>query len=86
VHIAFFALGGLIKYTLMYQARSVPRGLSISGFVVVAMSTVATVDLFIMAVPIGVFELVLGIWLILKGIDRPVSELASEEPRVMTYA
>lgn len=70
-----------------------PRWLSITGLVVVAMSLVATVlllgaavDLYVLAMPPGVFELVLGIWLIVKGIERPVSELATEEPRVMTYA
>ena len=86
VHMAFFALGGLIWYFLMYQSRCVPRWLSISGIAVVALSLVATVpllaadlDLFILAIPTGVFELVFGVWLIVKGVSR-IEDKAQAEP------
>lgn len=77
VHMAFFAIGGLLWYFLIYQSRRVPAWLPIAGFIVVAMSLVATVmllaadvDLFILAVPTGLFELVFGIWLVVKGVSE----------------
>jgi len=77
IHMVFFAFGGFIWYFLMYRSKCVPRWFSVSGLVVVALSLVATVallaadaDLFILAVPTGLFELVFGIWLVIKGASR----------------
>jgi hypothetical protein len=65
----------------MYQSRFVPRWLSIFGVVVVALALIATVvllaadlDLFILAAPTGLFELVIGVWLVVKGVSRPEAE------------
>lgn len=76
IHMVFFAVGGLIWYYLMYQSRCVPRWLSVSGIVVVALSLVATVallaanvDWFVLAIPTGVFELIFGIWLVINGVS-----------------
>lgn len=81
IHMVFFALGGLVWYFLMYQSRFVPRWLSIFGVVVVALALIATVvllaadlDLFILAAPTGLFELVIGVWLVVKGVSRPEAE------------
>jgi len=81
IHVVFFALGGLVWYFLMYQSRFVPRWLSIFGIVVVALALIATVvllaadlDLFILAAPTGLFELVIGVWLVVKGASRPEAE------------
>jgi hypothetical protein len=74
IHMVFFAVGGLIWYTVMYQSRVVPRWLSVAGLAVVALGMVSTVllfvidaDLFYLGIPTGVFELTLGIWLVTKG-------------------
>lgn len=76
IHMVFFAVGGLIWYTLMYQSRVVPRWLAVSGLVVVALGLVSSVllftsdaDLFYLGLPTGAFEFVLGIWLIVKGLS-----------------
>jgi hypothetical protein len=78
IHMVFFAVGGLIWYTLMYQSRVVPRWLSVTGILVVAIGMVSSVllftadaDLFYLGIPTGVFELVLGVWLVTKGIASP---------------
>jgi hypothetical protein len=78
IHMVFFAVGGLIWYTVMYQSRVVPRWLSVAGLAVVGLGMVSTVllfvadaDLFYLGIPTGVFELVLGIWLVTKGFASP---------------
>jgi hypothetical protein len=78
IHMVFFAVGGLIWYTVMYQSRVIPRWLSVAGLAVVALGMVSTVllfvidaDLFYLGIPIGVFELALGIWLVTKGFASP---------------
>jgi hypothetical protein len=78
IHMVFFAIGGLIWYTVMYRSRVVPRWLSLAGLVVVALGMVSTVllfvadvDLFYLGIPTGVFELVLGVWLVTKGLSSP---------------
>ena len=80
---AFFAVGGLVWYFLMYQGHVVPRWLAATGFGVVSLGFVSTLalfmsdaDLFYLGFPTGVFEVVLGIWLITKGLDRIPGESA----------
>ncbi len=78
IHMVFFAVGGLIWYALMYQSKVVPRWLSVAGIAVVALGLASSVllfasdaDLFYLGIPTGVFELVLGVWLITKGLASP---------------
>jgi hypothetical protein len=84
IHMVFFAVGGLIWYTLMYQSRVVPRWLSVAGLLVVGLGMASTVllftadaDLFYLGIPTGVFELVLGVWLVTKGLASPEDSRAS---------
>jgi hypothetical protein len=73
----FFSLGGLVLYTSLYQARLVPRFIAVWGLVavtlVLAMNLLSlTVELdmnvaLIFALPIILNEILLGIWLIVKG-------------------
>lgn len=77
IHMLFFAVGGLVWYLLMFQSRCVPRWLSIWGFLAVALGLVSTLalfgadaDLFYLGFPTGLFEVVLGIWLIVRGLSR----------------
>jgi hypothetical protein len=72
----FFCLGGLLWYYLLFQSRIVPRLLPLWGLVTVPLALVATVllvwdrslepsvALYALYVP---FELVLGLWLLIKG-------------------
>jgi hypothetical protein len=76
IHMVFFAVGGLVWYVLMYQSRCVPRWLSVWGFLAVSLGLVSTfalfatdADLFYLGFPTGVFEVVLGIWLVTKGLS-----------------
>ncbi len=83
MHMVFFAVGGLLWYFLMYQGRVVPRWLAATGFGVVSLGFLSTLalfisdaDLFYLGFPTGAFEVLLGIWLITKGLDRIPSEWA----------
>jgi hypothetical protein len=74
----FFCFGGILWYYLLYASRAVPRALSIWGLVAICLLTIpALVVLYnrefrvveILGLPYAPFELVLGIWLIVKGFD-----------------
>jgi hypothetical protein len=81
VAVLAFGLGGLMYYLVFYRSRLVPRWLSAWGLVAITslmasgllvmlglaepMSTTQVV----LALPIGVQEMVLAIWLIARGLD-----------------
>ena len=79
-----FSLGGLLYYVVFYRSRLIPRWLSVWGIGGVVLLMVAAVLLIFgvisplspgqiaLAVPIGVQEMVLAVWLIVKGFDRSV--------------
>ncbi len=74
-----FALGALMYYFLLYRSRLVPRWLSGWGFVGAGLCLVATVYSgftqefgfssvnTVLNIPIGVQEMVLAVWLLIKG-------------------
>jgi hypothetical protein len=70
-----FGPGALLLYALLYQANLIPRWLSAWGFIGAAMVFVmAVVAMFgtllvYLAIPIGVQELVMAVWLIVKGFN-----------------
>jgi len=74
-----FAPGALLLYFLLYRSRLVPRWLSVWGFVGAA--TVFAFGLLrmygggtvLLALPIGVQEMALAGWLIVKGFDMQAS-------------
>ncbi len=79
-----FCLGALIYYYIFFQTKLVPRWLSVWGLVGAALCMVAgllvmfraigpmsTVQI-VLALPIGVQEMVLAVWLIVKGFNPPV--------------
>jgi hypothetical protein len=76
-----FGPGALLLYALLYRANLIPRWLSAWGFVGAAMVFVmAVVAMFgtllvYLAIPIGVQEMVMAIWLIVRGVNP--SALAS---------
>lgn len=76
-----FGLGALILYYLLYQSRLVPRWISIWGFIAIFLHLVtgfmivfgwATEDslwVSLMNLPIFLQEMVMAVWLIVKGFD-----------------
>lgn len=82
----FFILGALLLYYLLYQSKLVPRWLSAWGlFAVTTLTIVNGIELFELYIPMPGFhpimllyapiflsELLLGIWLIVKGFNPAV--------------
>lgn len=80
-----FALGGLMFYTLLFKAKLVPRWLSvwgIIGFILVLATYLLVMFGFfgatspisdVLQIPIGLQEMVLAVWLIVKGFN-PISD------------
>jgi hypothetical protein len=74
-----FCLGGFMYYTLFFQSRLLPRWLSGFGIVaIILMMTACVLALFSgnritsyipLAAPIAVQEMVLAVWLIVKGFN-----------------
>lgn len=79
-----FGLGAVLLYSLLYATRLVPRWLSVWGFAGAAAVFAFSLLRFygkgtvLLAVPIGVQEMVLAGWLIARGFD--VSALAGWAP------
>lgn len=80
----FFNLGALLFYLVVYQARLLPRFVPIWGFVGVALVLAWNVlEMFgihagiYLAIPIILNEILVGIWLIVKGFNSPA---AASEP------
>jgi hypothetical protein len=78
-----FLLGALMYYYLLFRSRIVPRWLSGWGLVGAGLGLVATVYAgftqdfgfstvnILLNIPIGVQEMVLAVWLIVKGFNTP---------------
>jgi hypothetical protein len=83
LHMLAFCLGGILFYYLLDKARVVPRALSLWGLIAVFPMLIGTMTQifgytipFIFYVPYVPFELVIGVWILVKGI-RDSSETAS---------
>jgi len=85
-----FCVGAVMLYYLLYVSRRVPRWLSVWGLIGVPMFLAAGFALAVtgepnstfsnlMYAPLGVQEMVLAFWLILRGFNAPGSS-ASEHP------
>ena len=83
-----FGISALILYGLMYQSELVPRWLSVWGFIGAVLVIAAGIrGLYghspsstlsvIFTVPIGLQEMVLAIWLIVKGFKSPTTSARS---------
>jgi hypothetical protein len=87
-----FCVGAFMYYYLLFQSRLIPRWLSGFGIVaIILMSTACVLALFSgnritsyipLAAPIGVQEMILGVWLIVKGFNPSV--IASLSARTET--
>ena len=86
-----FPLGALIFYSLLYQSKLIPRWISGWGlFAAILWIAVTFLDLFgliipfsttqvILALPIGLQEMVMAIWLIVKGFNPSAIASLSEK-------
>ena len=79
----FFCLGALLFYTMLYQSRLIPRWISAWGFVAaVLVGSSILLGFFhistgmLLALPIILNEILMGIWLIVRGFEP--SAAASE--------
>ena len=75
----FYGLGGLMFYYLFYKSRLIPRFLSVWGLI--AKTLLLTESLLIifghslgmiLLIPTGLFEIFIGIWLIVKGFNSSI--------------
>jgi hypothetical protein len=81
LHMLPFAIGATLFYTLFYRSRYIPRILSLWGIIAASIAVVGTLlVLFGIELPIIVFipnlpfELAIGLWLLIKGInDKPIA-------------
>ncbi len=75
-----FAIGAAILYYLLFQSSLVPRWLSLWGLVAAPLFVIASLSLLwtgdtnstlanILFMPLGLQEMVLAVWLIVKGFD-----------------
>jgi hypothetical protein len=77
LHMLAFCLGAILFYWLLYRSHAVPRWLSLWGLITTFPLLVGTLTQvfsytipFIFYVPYVPFELVIGIWLLVKGIEE----------------
>jgi hypothetical protein len=78
-----FGIGVFMYYVVLYRSRLVPRWLSGWGLVAVVLSVVATLYAGftqefgfttvnnVLNIPMGIQEMVLAVWLIVKGFNAP---------------
>lgn len=102
IYLIVFTLGALMFYAVLYRSKLIPRFISAWGFIAAALlltgSVLVMVDMFtgiselgvelIFATPIAVNEMVLAIWLIVKGFNPSAiaSEPAKTEISRMAYS
>jgi hypothetical protein len=81
-------LGGLMFYYLLYKSKLVPRWLSAWGFIGAILFPLSSISLFnstildIFRLPLVFNEIVLVVWLIVKGFN--LSEIVSESVKTYT--
>jgi hypothetical protein len=84
IDMLFFCFGALLWYSLLFRTRRVPRVLSAWGLSAVLLVLVGTllyvwdrslnpsIALYVPYVP---FELVIGLWLLIKGATLPATQV-----------
>ena len=76
-HVYIFAIAALIFYYLLYQSKLIPRWISVWGVIAAILLILVNLlevtgiisELMILKLPIVLNELVLAIWLIVKGFN-----------------
>jgi hypothetical protein len=77
LHMLAFCFGGILFYILLYQSNAVPRALSLWGLIAIFPMLIGTMTQvfgssipFIFYLPYVPFELVIGLWILAKGIQE----------------
>ena len=82
-----FSLGSLMIYYLFYQSKLIPRWLSVWGligailYLAEGLFHMFSVDFSILMAPLALLEMVLAVWLIVKGFNP--SAIASEPDKTV---
>jgi hypothetical protein len=76
IHMWFYCMGGVLWYYMFFTSRFVPRAISVFGVLAVIVGIIGlliqlsgsevTMLFFLLVLP---FEIAIGFWLVLKGID-----------------
>jgi hypothetical protein len=79
IYVVIFAIGALILYSILYQSKLVPRWIAGWGFIAAiiiltgsmlsAFTDISPVITILLFTPIAVQEMVMAIWLIVKGFN-----------------
>jgi hypothetical protein len=77
LHMLAFCLGGILFYYLLYKSGAVPRAMSLWGLIATFPMLIGTLTQvfgysipFIFYVPYVPFELVIAVWILIKGIPE----------------
>lgn len=82
-----FLLGAVMFYWLLFRARLVPRWITVWGLVGAALyltaplARMAGLNLDMLMVPLGLQEMVLAVWLIVKGFNQDALTAEDRQPR-----
>jgi len=75
IHMLFYCLGGILWFYLFYRSRCIPRVLSVLGLAIESLALIGMVLLLsavqvsmLVFYPIAALELVVGLWLLVRGI------------------
>ena len=77
-----FVIGALMFYVLLYTSRLLPRWLSTWGiagaalYLLAPLGSMFELSIGILMAPLALQEMVMAVWLIAKGFNRPASEVA----------
>lgn len=92
LYVLLFAVGGLILYTVLYQSRLIPRWLAAWGLIAILIILVAAllspfmeftlVMEVVSFLPIAVQEMVMALWLIVKGWNPEAVAQSVADPRL----
>lgn len=79
IHMVFYCMGGILWFYLFYRSRYIPRVLSVWALAGVSLGLIGIVlSLFgvrvnyLIFAQIAVYELIIGLWLVIKGIEGGV--------------
>jgi hypothetical protein len=84
IGLVFFGLGSTVFSNLWLKSRYIPRALAAWGILSSSVVTISSLAVMVVpdwaavlvpaVVPMGIFELTLGLWLLVKGIHAPTVE------------
>jgi hypothetical protein len=84
LHMLAFCLGAILFYSLLYRSRVVPRPLALWGLITVIPLLIGTVTQivgytlpFVLYLPYVPFELVIAIWILVKGMPTQTPSLGN---------